>query len=103
MPTFVAEVEARAHDLNILHHMYSAEQIDEMFPTITAAPEIDNAEDYIAVGLRLGRLSGSDHLVASAMCVCVIMFFFLVLDCARSATDSPMRLFYRGRHWRVGS
>ena len=57
LPTFVAEVEARAHDLNILPQMYSAEQIDEMFPTITAAPEIENAEDYIAVGLRLGRLS----------------------------------------------
>ena len=69
MPTFVAEVEARAHDLNIVPYMYLAEQIDEVFPTITAAPEIENAEDYIAVGLRLGRPSGSDHLVASVMCV----------------------------------
>jgi hypothetical protein len=57
------------HDANILPHMYSAEQIDEMFPTINAAPEIENAEDYTEMGVRQGRLSRSYHLVASSMCV----------------------------------
>ena len=56
------------HEVNILPHMYSAEQIDEMFPTITAAPEIENAEDYTEMGVRQGRLSRSDHLVASSTC-----------------------------------
>ena len=69
MPTFVSEVEAMTHDANILPHMYSAEQIDEMFPTINAAPETENAEDYIEMGVRQGRLSRSDHLVANSMCV----------------------------------
>ena len=69
LPTFVSEVEAMTHDANILPHMYSAEQIDEMFPTINAAPETENAEDYIEMGVRQGRLSRSDHLVANSMCV----------------------------------
>ena len=59
LPTFVAEIEARAHDLNHLPRMYSAEQIDEMLPTITAAPEIDHAENYIAAGLRPPRMDAS--------------------------------------------
>ena len=44
LPAYVAEV--RAHDATRLPHLYSATEIDELFPTIAAAPDVPNTDDY---------------------------------------------------------
>ena len=51
LPTFVTELEAKIHDPNVLPHMYPDIDIDKMFPTIPAAPEPQNAEDFVG-GVR---------------------------------------------------
>ena len=50
LPTFVADDDdgPRAHDPNILPHMYPVVQIEKLFPTIRAAPETSNVDDYVA-------------------------------------------------------
>ena len=56
LPTFLNDIdESQAHDPNILPHMYSPEQIDEMFPTIEAAPIGIHVEDFEAGGQDEGR------------------------------------------------
>ena len=50
LPTFAAEetvLEAELHDGERLPHMYSANEIKKMFPTIHAAPACDNSSDWI--------------------------------------------------------
>jgi hypothetical protein len=44
LPTFSAEV--RAHDETRLPHLHSEEEIAELFPSIDAAPEVPNMNDY---------------------------------------------------------
>ena len=41
------ELEAQLHDPSILPHMYPRVDIAKMFPTIPAAPEPQNAEDFV--------------------------------------------------------
>ena len=40
-------VEAKAHDPNILPHMYDHEVLEEMFPLIEVSVEIANDRDWI--------------------------------------------------------
>ena len=47
LPTFVAELEAELHDINLLPHMHTKVEIDKKFPTIPAAPGPRNAEDFV--------------------------------------------------------
>ena len=46
LPTFAADYDDRLHDETRLPHMHSAEEIDKLFPTIPAAPEMPNVNDY---------------------------------------------------------
>ena len=48
LPTFVVEIESTPHDVNVLPHMYSAKDIERLFPTIEAAPGAINDEDFDA-------------------------------------------------------
>ena len=48
LPTFVADIESIPHDINVLPHMYSAKEIERLFPTIEAAPGLINDEDFSA-------------------------------------------------------
>ena len=38
--------EQRAHDPNILPHMHTAHQIEQLFPLLEAAPPVENVEDW---------------------------------------------------------
>ena len=46
LPTFIADFEAKPHDPCILPHLHSKTDMDELFPTIPAAAETCNAEDF---------------------------------------------------------
>ena len=46
LPTFIADLEAKMHDPSVLPHMHSEDEIENMFPTIPAAPGPKNSEDY---------------------------------------------------------
>ena len=47
LPTFAAEVINNVpHDESRLPHMYPEDQIARLFPTIVAAPEMPNVDDY---------------------------------------------------------
>ena len=48
LPTFAAHTDDIPHDETRLPHLYSAVDIDRLFPTIEAAPEIPNTNDYNA-------------------------------------------------------
>ena len=48
LPTFVANFDCKPHNPDVLPHMHSASDIDELFPTIDAAPAPINAEDFDA-------------------------------------------------------
>ena len=47
LPTFVAEIEAGMHDISRLPHMHSELEIEKLFPTITAADEPENLDDWL--------------------------------------------------------
>ena len=55
LPTFVAEIEREPHDINVLPHMHSPELINKLFPTIDAASEGINVEDFVPEGGEGGR------------------------------------------------
>ena len=46
LPTYVAQTEDLPHDESCLPHLYSAEEIARLFPTIEAAPQCPNTDDY---------------------------------------------------------
>jgi hypothetical protein len=49
LPTFAAEiVDVPPHDESRLPHMYPVDEIARLFPTIHAAPELPNVDDYNA-------------------------------------------------------
>ena len=47
IPAYIADAEAAVHDESRLPHMYSSEDIARLVPTIEAAPEQPNTNDYI--------------------------------------------------------
>ena len=49
LPNFVM-AEAKAHDPNVLPHMYDQEMIEEMFPQINAPVQIANNSDWVPGG-----------------------------------------------------
>ena len=54
LPTFVADV--KPHDSNILPHLHSAKDIELLFPSIAAAPEPENSNDFEVCGVsRMSR------------------------------------------------
>ena len=46
LPTFAAETVDVPHDESRLPHMYPDDVIARLFPTIVAAPEVPNVDDY---------------------------------------------------------
>ena len=52
LPTFVAEVEPLLHDIRLLPHMHPTKDIERLFPTINAAPGINNDDDFSPNGDR---------------------------------------------------
>ena len=48
LPTFAAEVVDAPHDGSRLPHMYPVDEIARLFPTIVAAPQLPNVDDYNA-------------------------------------------------------
>ena len=46
LPTFVMDVDAQPHDINMLPHMYPSLEIERMFPTIRATNGPANADDH---------------------------------------------------------
>ena len=46
LPTYMNDFEAEMHDPKVLPHMYPKSEMNKLFPTITAAPEPRNADDY---------------------------------------------------------
>ena len=46
LPTYLNDFEAEMHDPKVLPHMYPKSEMNKLFPTITAAPEPRNAEDF---------------------------------------------------------
>ena len=48
LPTFAAETVDMPHDESRLPHMYPDDEIARLFPTIVAAPEVPNVDDYNA-------------------------------------------------------
>ena len=59
LPTFITEIESTPHDINVLPHMYSAKEIERLFPTIEAAPGAINDEDFDAERDHGARKRGS--------------------------------------------
>ena len=55
LPTFMNMYEAKIHDESRLPHMHSSREMSELFPTIKAAPEPDNANDHDPYLDRLRR------------------------------------------------
>ena len=49
LPAFMNDFEAEIHDINILPHLHSKNDIEKLFPTIPAAPGPSNAEDFTDV------------------------------------------------------
>ena len=47
LPTFTVDLEGELHDVSRLPHMHTPEEIEKLFPTITAAPLQQNTEDWI--------------------------------------------------------
>ena len=47
LPTFLADLEAQIHDIDVLPHMHSKVDIAKMFSTIPAADPPGNAKDFI--------------------------------------------------------
>ena len=46
LPTFAAETIDMPHDQSRLPRMYPVDEIARLFPTIVAAPELPNVDDY---------------------------------------------------------
>ena len=83
MPAF-GVAEAEPHDCSKLPHQYEPEDIERLFPLITAAPEVANNRDWIPGEEDFGQEGGAgkleeverrgrrrcDRLVASDLCVC---------------------------------
>ena len=71
LPTFAAETVDSPHDQTRLPHMYPDDVIDRLFPTIVAAPEVPNVDDYnprrddddgyLRPGLRDGGCGRDSH------------------------------------------
>ena len=47
LPTFSINTEGEIHDESRLPHMHTPAEIEKYFPTITAAPLLQNTEDWI--------------------------------------------------------
>ena len=46
LPTFIADTDSAPHDESRLPHMHTSEEIARLFPTIEAAPEQPDTNDY---------------------------------------------------------
>ena len=65
LPTFVADLHAAPHDINLLPHMHSTTDIDRLFPTIDAAPGVSNDDDFDAEKERVTRMKDSARMPSS--------------------------------------
>ena len=62
LPTFIADLDAAPHDINVLPHMHSTDDIERLFPTIDAAPGVSNDDDFDAEKERLTRMKDSARM-----------------------------------------
>ena len=101
LPTFIADVEP--HDITRLPHMHTTDEIEHLFPTIVAAPGINNDIDFdpdVSSVSRKGRndrmtvaqsqQKKSDRLVALVIC----MNAFRDVSCALRWLDASSLVSY---------
>ena len=60
LPTFVLNNEPPPHDPDILPHLYPAVEIERLFPTIGAAAQQRNVDDYMGETATEGGLEGEN-------------------------------------------